>query len=191
MAIIQGTSGDDIITGSPDLTSTVIGLDGNDFVELPGFSNIVFEGNGNDQIVFNGDGFNTVYAGDGTDTVTFSPFTYGNRAYLGFGSGDVVNGGSGQDFIVAPGDHALINGNGGGDIIMLGGRHDQVIEMYGNAIDGLDHVYAFRHTDHIVLEDFGKHPDWHQGPHGVLWVCGQAVVDVVGHHLTNHDLIFA
>jgi hypothetical protein len=155
----------------------------------------VLEGNGNDQLFFAGLGGDIVYAGDGTDTVALSRYSTDNRVILGFGSGDTVTGSIGHDYIVAPGNYASIDGMGGADTIVLGGQHDMVLERYGGFDAGGNHntadrIYAFNHSDRVVIEGDGSHPRWHQGPHGMLFVDGTAVAAVVGHHLTAHDLIF-
>jgi hypothetical protein len=189
-----GTPGNDTLidTGVGDW---IIGFDGNDAVFALGGSDTVTEGDGNDQITFSGSGGDVLYAGNGTDAVALSLYSSDNRVILGFGVGDTISGSAGHDYIVAPGNYASVDGMGGSDTIVLGGRHDKVVERYGG-FDGLsdhntaDRIYGFNHSDRIAVEGFGKHPSWHQGHRGVLFVDHKAVALVVDHHLTAHDLIF-
>ena len=79
----QGTSGDDVICGSP----------GDDSLQGRGGNDVIFGGGGSDSLQ-GGDGNDTLFGGDGDDTVQGNA---GNDSLFGGNGADNIQGGSGTD----------------------------------------------------------------------------------------------
>ncbi len=137
---VNGANGDDDLIGSPDLSNSLSGGDGNDTLLGGTAEDTLLGGNGNDLITADA-GDDSVVAGDGCDTVTGG---LGNDS-LDLGDGDdVADGGEGDDTIEAAdgqdsvigglGDDSLngdmgedtLIGNAGDDLIAGGTGDDQI-----------------------------------------------------------------
>ncbi len=153
---VTGDAPDNVITVNASLYgATVHGGDGNDTLSVIGGENSAIYGDGgNDTIVGGngGPGVNTISGGAGTDTVDYSAQTGGVNVYLGGGQlsgtagniangyGDkldgtveVVDGGSGNDLLVAaPGGGDALYGNGGNDTLTAQGGPDSLYGGDGN-----------------------------------------------------------
>lgn len=121
--IVDGDDGDDFITGSLDIASTLNGGDGTDVLFGGTQADSLTGGNGQD--LLNGrDGNDTLNGGDGGDIINGE---VGDDVVNGGSSGDTINGGSGAD---------TISGQSGADSI-LGDTDDDVIDG-GSGSDTID-----------------------------------------------------
>ncbi len=121
--IVDGDDGDDFITGSLDIASTLIGGDGTDVLFGGTQADLLSGGDGQD--LLNGrDGNDTLNGGDGGDIINGE---VGDDVVNGGSSGDTINGGSGAD---------TLNGQSGADSI-LGDTDDDVIDG-GSGTDTID-----------------------------------------------------
>jgi len=121
--IVDGGDGDDFITGSLDIASTLNGGDGTDVLFGGTQADSLTGGDGQD--LLNGrDGDDTLNGGDGGDIINGE---VGDDIVNGGSSGDTINGGSGAD---------TINGQSGSDSI-LGDTNDDVIDG-GSGSDTID-----------------------------------------------------
>jgi len=132
VAIIEGTSGADTLTGGPD-NDTINGYGGDDVIQansvIPNYDehNVVDGGDGNDTI-YTSWGSDTVTGGAGDDTVYTNSVRY---------HGHTVDGGSGNDHLI---------GSHGADVFH-GGDGDDVLEDLGNAYqDPTDQFIYNRNT---------------------------------------------
>ncbi|MFT5322767.1 MAG: Ca2+-binding RTX toxin-like protein [Planctomycetaceae bacterium] len=121
--IVDGDDGDDFITGSLDLASTLNGGDGTDVLFGGTQADLLSGGDGQD-LLNGGDGDDTLNGGDGGDIINGQ---VGDDIVNGGSSGDTINGGSGAD---------TLNGQSGNDDI-LGDTDDDVIDG-GSGSDTLD-----------------------------------------------------
>ena len=116
-----GTSGDDVIVGTP-LPDVIVGLGGNDEIK----------GKGGDDIICGGSGRDRIY-GNGGDDVIFGDA--GKDKMFGGGGRDTIWGGTGDDKLVGGGQKDLLIGQRGDDTLrgkvsndlLLGGPHDDTI----------------------------------------------------------------
>lgn len=121
--IVDGGDGDDFITGSLDIASTLHGGDGTDVLFGGTQADSLTGGDGQD--LLNGrDGDDTLNGGDGGDIINGE---VGDDVVNGGSSGDTINGGSGDD---------TISGQSGSDSI-LGDTNDDVIDG-GSGTDTID-----------------------------------------------------
>lgn len=121
--IVDGDDGDDFITGSLDIASTLNGGDGTDVLFGGTQADSLSGGNGQD-LLNGGDGNDTLNGGDGGDIINGE---VGDDVVNGGSSGDTINGGSGAD---------TISGQSGSDSI-LGDTDDDVIDG-GSGSDTID-----------------------------------------------------
>ena len=121
--IVDGDDGDDVITGSLDIASTLNGGDGTDVLFGGTQADSLSGGDGQD-LLNGGDGNDTLNGGDGGDIINGE---VGDDVINGGSSGDTINGGSGAD---------TINGQSGTDSIM-GDTDDDVIDG-GSGSDTID-----------------------------------------------------
>lgn len=150
-AAINGTNGPDALTAQSsetvngrlgdDVLSTAEGSDGariegaagNDTLDLFG-TNATARGGAGDDVIFSFDILNgVVEGGDGDDTITFQPLTpqagdpdtdtsrvdggAGDDSIVAFGIGGVVSGGEGDDLIAVQGSLERVDGGAGNDTI--------------------------------------------------------------------------
>ena len=121
--IVDGGDGDDFITGSLNIASTLNGGDGTDVLFGGTQADSLTGGDGQD--LLNGrDGDDTLNGGDGGDIINGE---VGDDIVNGGSSGDTINGGSGDD---------TINGQSGNDDI-FGDTDDDVIDG-GSGSDTID-----------------------------------------------------
>ncbi|WP_419943687.1 Ig-like domain-containing protein [Candidatus Poriferisodalis sp.] len=109
---IVGTSGNDIIRGTPG-DDVICGLAGDDNIRGIGGNDVIIGGPGDDDINA-GDGDDTVWGGLGADTLDGGP---GN---------DTIRGGPGDDTLVANSGTDRLDGGPGGDTITGGGGNDLI-----------------------------------------------------------------
>ena len=121
--IVDGDDGDDFITGSLDIASTLNGGDGTDVLFGGTQADLLSGGDGQD-LLNGGDGNDTLNGGDGGDIINGQ---VGDDVVNGGSSGDTINGGSGAD---------TLNGQSGTDSI-TGDTDDDVIDG-GSGSDTLD-----------------------------------------------------
>lgn len=121
--IVDGDDGDDFITGSLDIASTLNGGDGTDVLFGGTQADLLSGGNGQD-LLNGGDGNDTLNGGDGGDIINGQ---VGDDVVNGGSSGDTINGGSGAD---------TLNGQSGTDSI-TGDTDDDVIDG-GSGSDTID-----------------------------------------------------
>ena len=122
---LEGTSGDDVICGL-DGYDSIDGKDGND---------ILYGGDGPD-IIHGGQGDDTIYGGPGEDN---------------------LYGGQGDDTIYGGGEEDMVNGERGNDILYGGEEADEVYGERGNDIlygdEGPDEIYGGPDDDIIYGGD--------------------------------------
>ncbi len=121
--IVDGDDGDDFITGSLDIASTLNGGDGTD-VLIGGTQADLLNGGDGQDLLNGGDENDTLNGGDGGDVINGQ---VGDDVVNGGSSGDTINGGSGAD---------TLNGQSGTDLI-AGDTDDDVIDG-GSGSDTLD-----------------------------------------------------
>ena len=159
MSILQGTSGDDRMVGTPradDMDAgggndvilalegddVVIGGDGDDRIVSGEGDDVVLAGDGND-IAFAGNGDDIVVGGDGNDAL----FGEDGDDYLVGGGGDdtldggdgsdVLDGGEGADYLTGHGGNDLLIAGEGGDVVDGGDGDDVIIAGAGaDRVDG-------------------------------------------------------
>jgi Ca2+-binding RTX toxin-like protein len=125
LGFCQGTSGSDVIVGTPE-PEVIIGLGGDDTIFGGGGDDTIFSGGGNDDI-FGGNGSDTIEGGNGDDTI------------FGDDGDDIIQGGNGDDTIFGDdGDDIIQGGNGnnfliggnGNDIIFAGLAANSIISLF-------------------------------------------------------------
>ena len=119
MANINGTSGDDILSGTPDLDSINGGL-GNDRIDA-GAGDDFISGSGGDDILDGGAGF---------DTVFLDNFVSTNPVQINLLTGTATGPESGNDTLINI-EHVMASGIG--DITIIGSNGDDVLQAYGYA----------------------------------------------------------
>ena len=162
-AIIQGTTGDDIIN-AVGMFNTIHGNGGNDTVyaglygtvdlpsgtgtvHLQGIVNHVTAGNG-DTTVTGSTGATTIALGNGNDTVNVDG--YGNSITLGNGN-DIVHAGDGTSQVMAGNGSDEVTIAGYGNTVTLGDGNDVV-----TGGDGNDHVGLGNGNDTVTLGGMGN-----------------------------------
>jgi hypothetical protein len=116
---VQGTAGDDSITGGDDADSLSGGA-GNDTIDGGGGNDTIDGGTGNDSVV-GGDGADLVRGGDGNDTV--DGVSNGNRGGETYGTwnpdgtvtflpGDTLDGGLGDDYYFIQPNDVIVDAGG-------------------------------------------------------------------------------
>ena len=154
---IAGTSGPDILTGTPG-DDVICGLSGQDTIDGNGGDDLIFGGNGKDTLrgaggadeIYGGRGDDTIFGGNGDDRLfgrkgadTISgnggaDEIHGNRGR------DVISGGNGDDMLFGGRGRDAITGGDGGDVIR-GRRGDD--DLRGNA--SADQIFGGRGDDSI------------------------------------------
>lgn len=172
---IVGTSGDDIIEGTP----------GDDVICALGGADTINAGAGND-VIYGNNGADTINAGAGNDTV------YGGRGadtIRGFAGDDILRGGRGTDTIRGGADTDRIYGGRGADTLrggsqadsLFGGSNSDTIEGGG----GADFIFGGRGDD--IIQGNGG-PDTIRGNTGNDTVSGGANDDLIYGNAGNDDL---
>lgn len=153
MAFIEGTSGNDTLTGT-DAADEMYGLDGKDFIHGGPGDDTINGGAGNDQL--RGDeGDDLLVGGDGNDYI--SDGAGKNRLDGGLGddylvvtgtSGSLVDGGAGNDDLVNARGNDTLNGGTGNDelrsVLSTTSTDPTVYTVRLNGGDGNDEFYASR-----------------------------------------------
>ncbi|MGZ8285657.1 MAG: M10 family metallopeptidase C-terminal domain-containing protein [Allosphingosinicella sp.] len=211
MAILNGTSGNDVIIGTSD-GDTIEGLAGADRLEGLVGDDILRGGDQNDRLL-DGEGNDTLEGGGGDDIISDS---YGN---------DSSNGGDGNDYIesIYSGNDVILGGAGNDEAIIddIFGAHDVQVDMgadndrlslsdyqagtYVVAMGtGNDHIRltSMRGTAQISLGtgrdviELPEYFDWPVGPGGSIVISDFAVgdagdrldlVDLMARRFTNWD----
>jgi Ca2+-binding RTX toxin-like protein len=130
-AVINGTDGDDTITGTPN-ADLINGMGGNDKIASLDGPDIVLAGQGND----------IVRAGDGADVV------WGNAG------NDLLHGGDGNDVLRGRGGDDQLYGGSGDDQLFAGMGVDEL-----NGGPGSDHLYAVARDGQLDKLDCGPGRD--------------------------------
>jgi Ca2+-binding RTX toxin-like protein len=125
---VDGDDGDDFITGSPDIASTLSGGDGTDVLFGGNQGDLLTGGNGQD-LLNGGDGNDTLNGGDGGDILNGQ---VGDDVVNGGASGDTINGGSGADTLNGQSGNDTITGDTGDDVIDGGSGSDTLDGALGN-----------------------------------------------------------
>ncbi|MEB3358109.1 MAG: DUF4347 domain-containing protein [Synechococcales bacterium] len=150
---LNGTDGDDIITGSV-FNEFIDGGLGNDQVNAAPGNDIVNAGDGND-LIFTGDGNDEVNGGNGDDTINGE---LGNDILRGQVGNDTVSGGLGDDRLVGGEGDDSLSGNEDNDTINAGDGNDSA---FGG--DGDDRLLGLLGDD---LLDGGNGNDTAEGGAG-------------------------
>jgi Ca2+-binding RTX toxin-like protein len=133
MATINGTAGNDVITGTT-ASDEINGGNGNDRINGGAGDDVIYGGEGNDTLT--GDaGNDTLYGGNGND------------GFFGGGGNDVMYGEAGDDNMFGDGGNDIIYGGDGNDQLN-GGAGDDV--LYGGA--GTSVLTGGAGNDTFVLE---------------------------------------
>ncbi len=162
MAIINGTSADDILTQNPGEDDQLDGLDGIDTLDLRGLAEgvvlnlgyttpqVIGPGQGSDSFI----NIENVYGTQFGDTITAS---FAAARLDGFGGDDVLIGRDFDDLVVGGEGHDRVKGAGGNDRV-YGGLGDDVVTgddgddiVYGD--EGDDRAYGGGGADRIVGDD--------------------------------------
>ena len=141
---IDGGNGNDTIFGSGGAGDTILGGDGDDFIDAREGADVITAGDGND-LVYAREGADSVYGGNGNDQL------------FGLGGDDLVEGGDGADSlyggegndVVNGGDHAdVIQGDDGDDTLNGESGADSIQGDAGN-----DSIRGGGASDHIEGND--------------------------------------
>ncbi|CAN5269072.1 hypothetical protein BH10PSE14_BH10PSE14_17950 [soil metagenome] len=176
-APIVGSSGDDLLSGTPH-ADTIMGLGGNDVIDGLGGADQLYGGTGNDTYyVDRADDLVFENAGEGSDTVIASAgfYLYANieNLTLAAGAGDifgvgnelanVITGNEGSNLLIAGAGADIVHGSGGVDSIFGQDGNDQ---LYGDA--GVDYLVGGNGDDML---DGGTGADALYGEDGndILW----------------------
>ena len=201
---VSGGDGNDAITGSPDVSNSLIGGDGADTLNggsqadtLDGSNgdDSINGGDGNDSILgrdgadrLNGDGGNdTILGGDGSDIINGGD---GDDSILAGNGADSVSGGFGNDIVSGDSGNDTLRGDDGDDSILGGTENDSIDGSDGNDTldgqDGNDTVQGSAGTDSLLG---GVGADSLHGGDGDDVVNGQAGNDTIEGGLGS-DLLF-
>ena len=112
MADINGTNGNDLLTGSSG-NDTINSGNGNDTVNAGAGNDTVYAGNGND-IINGGSGMDTLFGENGDDIID------------GGTEDDVIDGGNGKDVLFGGAGNDRISGGNGADRIYGGSGNDTI-----------------------------------------------------------------
>lgn len=126
--VVDGDDGADLITGSPDIASTLAGGDGADTLVGGGLGDSLIGGNGQDELN-GGDGNDTLNGGDGGDVLNGQA---GDDLINGGSSGDTIDGGSGSDTLNGQSGSDTITGDTGDDTIDGGSGSDTLDGAMGD-----------------------------------------------------------
>ena len=110
-ATIVGTSGDDILRGTPQ-RDIIVALGGHDTIDSLGGNDVICAGNGNDTIRA-GWGNDLVLAGAGADSIHGG---HGDDRLVGAAGRDDIRGGSGDDALIGGNHKDTLVGNMGTDV---------------------------------------------------------------------------
>ncbi len=155
--VLEGAGNNDLLRGL-DSNDTLRGNDGNDWL-YGGDGADILNGGARDDFIFGGETENDlrdiVYAGDGDDTIDAG---YGNDLVYGGNGNDTINGGFGADELIGQGGNDVINGAALSDLIFGGSGDDFINGGFGydrlNGGAGADRFY------HRGIADHGS--DWIQ-----------------------------
>ena len=138
-AVIEGTSGDDVITGTPD-DDVIDGGSGND---------VINGGAGNDTI-YGGYGLDTIYGNSGDDILDGGN---SDDVLHGGDGADTLNGGNHDDTLYGDDGDDTLNGQGGDDVVYGGAGNDTIDGAFGNNIifgGSGDDVIKGNYTNDII-----------------------------------------
>ncbi|MDD5359157.1 MAG: calcium-binding protein [Sulfurovaceae bacterium] len=110
----------------------LLATDGNDFIKSTELSLNIDAGAGDDTITITNTLVNTIYCGDGNDTVTTYYSTTLSNTVDGGNGNDIITLGSGNDIVYGGDGNDVINSGDGNDIIMGGAGDDIINGYYGN-----------------------------------------------------------
>lgn len=137
---VNATEYDDYIVGRTDVNSTLITVNGDDYVQLGDFGGLVLAGNGADT-VYGGAGNDTLRGDSQGDTEDFF------SSFKGVPGDDLLVGNGGNDGIYAHGGADTLNGGAGNDTLKGGTGIDTFVytglDMTSNAGLGLDTITDF------------------------------------------------
>ncbi len=127
MATINGTSGNDTLTGTEPSSNYIHGLAGDDVIESHGIQDTLSGGSGNDTLTGSSQ-YSALSGDDGDDVITVE------------GDRDTVHGGDGNDSIEVTGSRNSLQGDAGADTLaatgdqndLSGGTGDDLIVATGN-----------------------------------------------------------
>ena len=139
--LIDTGNGDDTITGTADLTDTILAGDGDDVIIGGMAGNNIDGGDGNDTIMA-AEGDDTVNAGDGEDQVQGNE---GNDSILGDDGDDVILGGDGNDTVRAGDGSDTVSGELGADSLFGDLGNDTI-----NGGDDNDSLFGGGQSDSII-----------------------------------------
>ncbi len=175
---INGTAGDDVLTGTTGV-DTINGGAGDDVITGAAGNDTIDGGDGTDTAVFSGtiltstistaNGITSVTGPDGTDTLS-------NVERLRFSDGTLIVGAGGGQYFEGTSQSDTISGTDFDDEINAGGGDDRIIESFGSdVIDGGEG------TDTIVLEGEAEAYYFEPAPGGgwLIYSGGEDVQTVV------------
>jgi Ca2+-binding RTX toxin-like protein len=139
MAVIIGTSGDDLLHGTAS-NDTISGGAGRDTIYAGDGNDGVF-GGGGDDIIF-GEGGNDVLFGDGGDD------------YLDGGDGDdILHGGTGDDTLIGGSGNNTLHGGGGNDLFLKTFGEGVDVVLGGTGVDTLNLIFTSDQLSDSVLAE--------------------------------------
>ena len=127
MAVVNGSSGDDNLSGTKR-NDLILGNAGNDTIDAGKGNDKVFGGSGDDTIDA-GKGNDKVFGGSGDDTIDGGR---GHDIVFGGYGDDEIDGGSGNDILFGGSGSDTIDGGRGHDIIFGGSGNDTIDGEQGN-----------------------------------------------------------
>lgn len=173
---IYGYGGDDVLTVTDSITTTIYGGDGNDIISLFDADDFAFGEDGDDTISA-GAGNDVVDGGAGDDTLNGEA---GDDTIDGGDGNDTIDGGEGNDTIDGGLGNDTIDG-GDGDDLIAGGRGDDYLSGGAgddtiNAGNGADRVFGGDGND--ILNGAGG-DDYLHGGHGNDVINGHSGNDTI------------
>jgi Ca2+-binding RTX toxin-like protein len=204
-SVITGTTGDDVIHGTPfddhlsggDGNDTIFGHEGDDLLDGGTGDDQLFGGPGNDRLL-GGAGNDGLFGGDGDDALLGGA---GNDRLSGEAGRDLLDGGSGNDILDGGADPDRLSGGAGDDILVVDNIHDVAfgggsgisaagsntsVVQAGFATDLLEQMGVARAT-FVFSENFGQ-----SLPGGVAGHTQQIAGDIQNITLegaANHDVV--
>ncbi|MDP3960931.1 MAG: Hint domain-containing protein [Pseudorhodobacter sp.] len=157
MATINGTAGDDTLTGTSG-QDTINGFDGNDLLSGGAGDDRLYGGNGNDTLI-GGAGADRLYGDAGLDTVDYS--ASGAAVTVNLGSGARGIGGDAEqdryyaiENITGSADDDSLTGNAGDNVLAGGAGDDTLTGGDGNDLlsggTGDDRLYGGNGNDTLI-----------------------------------------
>ena len=161
---LRGSGGDDHLTGSGSFgfNVTLDGSGGNDFIEGSLGNDLLLGGDGNDFLRDLNGTADTIFGGNGNDTVQFSSTSYqlsggaGLDTLLGTAGNDSIDLGLARFSSGGGGNTVTANTNGGGfEVFDLGDGNDSLFYSLGSANDLTATVFGGAGNDLLALIDGG------------------------------------